>query len=241
MTAPRNSHGDAQRDFCVAPVLLVLALALALPLSAAEIVTLDSGYTFTAKRVEREGVMIVLHTEGGRIEFEASRVASIEHVDDPIPEPAPAQELPTAPKSTLTPKELVTEAAMRHGLPPEFVHSVASAESAYKVNAVSHKGAIGVMQLMPGTAQMLNADPNNVEQNIDAGTRHLRDLLIKYQDDPNPVRRALAAYNAGAGAVSKYNGVPPYRETQQYVEKVIQRYWKQVEQQRKTAAAAGAE
>lgn len=212
-------------------VLATMALAVC-PATASEIVTLDSGATLAAARVEREGATIVLHTETGRIEFDASRVTSIEHVDDPAPQAAPTVEASRT-KPALSPKELVTEAARRHGLPPEFVHSVAATESAYKTNAMSHKGAIGVMQLMPGTARVLNADPHDVEQNIDAGTRLLRDLLLKYQDDPNPVRRALAAYNAGAGAVSKYNGVPPYRETQAYVEKVIERYWKQMKRQPK--------
>jgi soluble lytic murein transglycosylase-like protein len=77
------------------------------------------------------------------------------------------------------------------------------------------------MQLMPGTARMLDADPNDPEQNIDAGTRLLRQLLLKYNGD---VAKALAAYNAGSGAVDKYSGVPPYPETQSYVGKVIESY-----------------
>jgi soluble lytic murein transglycosylase-like protein len=112
-------------------------------------------------------------------------------------------------------------------------------ESAYQTNAVSPKGAIGVMQLMPGTARYLQADPHNVEQNIDAGTRLLRELLLKYQDHPDPVRRALAAYNAGEGAVQRHNGVPPYRETQNYVEKVIGKYWRQVGRARSGNLSAG--
>ena len=127
-----------------------------------------------------------------------------------------------APKST-DPKTLVREAAVRNSLPPAFVASVAKAESAMKQSAVSPKGAIGVMQLMPGTAKALDADPHDTEQNIDAGTRLLRDLLVKYEGD---VVKALAAYNAGPGAVDKYNGLPPYRETQDYVNKVIRDYQK---------------
>jgi len=103
---------------------------------------------------------------------------------------------------------------------------VAATESAYQPRAVSPKGAVGVMQLMPQTAAQLGADPHDLRQNIEAGTRLLRDLLLKYQNTPNPVRRALAAYNAGAGAVERYNGVPPYRETLTYVERVIERYWR---------------
>ena len=92
-----------------------------------------------------------------------------------------------------------------------------------KPNALSPKGAIGVMQLMPATAKAMDADPNDTAQNIDAGTRLLRELLVKYDGD---VVKALAAYNAGPGAVDKYHGLPPYRETQMYVNKVIQDYQK---------------
>ena len=88
-------------------------------------------------------------------------------------------------------------------------------------NAVSPKGALGVMQLMPQTARALGADPTDMEQNIDAGTRLLRDLLVRYNGD---VVKALAAYNAGEGAVDRYNGLPPYPETQNYVNKVIHGY-----------------
>jgi soluble lytic murein transglycosylase-like protein len=94
------------------------------------------------------------------------------------------------------------------------------------VDAVSPKGAIGIMQLMPGTARELSADPHHPEQNVDAGVRYLRDLLLKYQDHPDQVRLALAAYNAGPGAVDRYNGIPPYRETVEYLRKVLDRYQK---------------
>ena len=91
---------------------------------------------------------------------------------------------------------------------------------------MSSKGAIGVMQLMPATARELGADPHNLDENIDAGTRYLTDLLLKYQNDPYQVRKALAAYNAGPAAVDRHNGIPPYPETQRYVKKVIEQYRK---------------
>jgi len=118
---------------------------------------------------------------------------------------------------------MIDEAAARHGIPPNFVRSVAKAESGMRTDAVSRAGAIGVMQLMPTTAAALNADPNNPEQNIEAGTRYLRDLLLKYDGD---AVKALAAYNAGPGAVDRYQGVPPYLETVTYVDRVIQDYKK---------------
>ncbi|MBI4893656.1 MAG: lytic transglycosylase domain-containing protein [Acidobacteria bacterium] len=211
---------------------LVGVLSIALPLGAAEFAVLKSGARLQAQRIERADGKYVLYAGEGRIELPEDQVAALEHEDDPAVAAAPAAVAPVVvQKPVMTPKELVTEAALRHGLPPEIVHALAQTESAYRADAVSPKGAMGVMQLMPSTAKALAADPANVEQNIDAGTRLLRDLLVKYENDPNPVRRALAAYNAGEGAVSRYGGVPPYRETQAYVEKVLERYWKQVNAQ----------
>jgi len=116
---------------------------------------------------------------------------------------------------------MVREAALRSGLPPKFVESVAVIESAFQTGAISPKGAIGVMQLMPDTAKTLGVDPHDPRQNIEAGTRLLRDLLLKYDGD---VVKALSAYNAGEGAVARYQGLPPYTETRQYVNKVIGAY-----------------
>jgi soluble lytic murein transglycosylase-like protein len=125
----------------------------------------------------------------------------------------------------------VRAAAELHGLPAAFVESVARAESAFDPAALSPKGAIGLMQLMPATAKALGANPHDAKENAEAGAKLLRDLLIQYQDHPDQVRRALAAYNAGPGAVKKYNGVPPYAETQTYVDRVLRQY-------RKTEAVA---
>jgi soluble lytic murein transglycosylase-like protein len=116
-----------------------------------------------------------------------------------------------------TPLELADAAADRYGLPRVLVRSVMAAESGFEPSAISPKGAIGLMQLMPGTAQVLGADPHDPAQNVDAGTRYLRDLLEKYNYG---LRHALAAYNAGPGAVEKYNGVPPYRETIDYIARI---------------------
>ena len=157
-----------------------------------------------------------------------SQIASFEQEED-LPKPPPPAISPAPapapnPIPMLSTRELVQLAALNNGLPPAFVHSVAKVESAYRDDAVSPMGAIGVMQLMPATAAALSADPHDPAQNVEAGARLLRELLIKYQNYPDQVRRALAAYNAGSGAVDRYNGVPPYRETQAYVEKVLLNY-----------------
>jgi len=150
------------------------------------------------------------------------RIESFE-IDEPapaavVPDPPPA---PVRAKLPTDPKKLLDMAADRYGVPAAFLHSVARAESAYRVDAVSPKGAIGVMQLMPATAAELGANPRDPAENIDAGARHLRDLLERYDGSAH---KALSAYNAGAGAVQKYGGVPPYAETVNYVQKVLSTY-----------------
>ncbi len=203
--------------------LALSLIGLALAAHAGEYVVLSNGFRIHADSHVVDGSVMRIQMTQGAIEISANTVASIE-ADDYTPPPAPAP--PPAPqaKPALTPKELVTRAALHSGLPPEIVHSVAKVESGYQVNAISPKGAVGLMQLMPGTAAALNADPNDPEQNVEAGARYLRELLLKYENDPHQVTKALAAYNAGPGAVDKYNGVPPYRETINYVNRVITEY-----------------
>jgi soluble lytic murein transglycosylase-like protein len=125
----------------------------------------------------------------------------------------------------LSPAGLAQSAAHKYALPAEFVTGVMKAESGLNPAALSPKGAIGLMQLMPDTARDLGADPSRPAENADAGTRYLRDLLAKYENDPNQVVLALAAYNAGPAAVEKYHGVPPYRETHDYILRVL-KAWK---------------
>lgn len=114
----------------------------------------------------------------------------------------------------------IREISARHGVDPTLVESVIRAESAFNPTAVSRAGARGLMQLMPKTALALGVrDSFNPRQNIDGGVRHLRYLLDRY---PGNVALAVAAYNAGEGAVDAYRGIPPYAETQQYVQRVLQ-------------------
>lgn len=205
---------------CVRIVALVLS---ALPLTAGEYAVLSSGQTLRVDRHERSGDLIRLFHDDSEIEVPASFVArfEIEEAVRPAPQPALPVVAARVKATPADPKTLVREAAVRSGLPPAFVESVAKVESSMKANVVSPKGAIGVMQLMPDTAKSLGADPHDLEQNIDAGTRLLRELLVKYDGD---VVKALAAYNAGEGAVDRYRGLPPYNETRQYVNKVIGAY-----------------
>ena len=117
--------------------------------------------------------------------------------------------------------EILETAAQKYGVDPNLVKAIATAESNMNGEAISPVGAIGVMQLMPETAAGLGVDPYDDVQNIDGGTRYLKQMLDTFGGN---VRHAVAAYNAGPGAVSKYGGVPPYAETQNYVGKVMDMY-----------------
>lgn len=114
---------------------------------------------------------------------------------------------------------IINSAAAKWGVDPALIKSVIKAESGFNTNAVSHAGAQGLMQLMPSTARSLGvSDPFDPEQNIMGGARHLRGLLDRFGGDE---AKAIAAYNAGAGRVMQYDGVPPFTETQNYVSKVL--------------------
>ena len=201
--------------------LLLIAILFALPALAGEYAVLSSGFRIHADRHEFGPSTVRLYSKDGMTELPAALVESFEaeeYTAPPAPISPPAVE-PALPVSDA--RTLLRDAAARSGLPPALVESVARVESNLRPEAVSPKGALGVMQLMPSTARALAADPRDTAQNIEAGTRLLRELLIKYDGD---VVKALSAYNAGAGAVDRYRGMPPYAETQDYVDKVIRAY-----------------
>lgn len=192
---------------------------------------LTSGLRLHVDRHEESGGMLRLYRGEAVTEVPLAMVTAFEPDElappvspPPAAEHSPAPAQPVAqPAPVVDPRTLVREAAARAGLPAAFVESVAKTESGFDPAAVSPKGAVGVMQLMPATAKALGADANNPEQNIDAGARLLRELLLKYDGD---VVKALAAYNAGEPAVDRYQGVPPYPETQHYVNTVVNTYLK---------------
>ena len=124
-----------------------------------------------------------------------------------------------APKFTLN--EVIHAASHKYQVPAAFIKSIIAAESAFSPNVVSPKGAVGLMQLMPETARQLGADPSVPEQNVEAGANYLSSLLHRYANRKQQLRDTIAAYNAGPGAVSRFKGVPPYRETRTYVTRVM--------------------
>jgi len=203
-----------------------LLLIFACSALAGEYAVLASGARLYAERHESDGGKVTLFTKTGSTEMDAAQVVRFEQEDyaPPQGEPIPLAAAPAPAVKPADMAELVDNAARKYGLPPAFVRAVVAVESGYRADAVSPKGAIGLMQLMPATARELGADPNIPEQNVDAGARYLRDLLLKYD---NHAYHALAAYNAGPGAVDKYHGVPPYPETRNYILNVLRKWQKQ--------------
>ncbi len=200
---------------------------------ATERVTLKNGFEFDCVRRVAEGDRIRLYFAGGEenyLEVAADAVARVETVPDP-----PAVKPPVGPVAAaalgvagvLNPTvaelhEMLSRAGAAHHIDVDLLASVVHAESGGQVRAVSRTGARGLMQLMPGTASELGvADAFVADQNVEGGTKYLDALLTRYHDN---VALALAAYNAGPGAVDRYHGVPPFRETRAYVSRVIREF-----------------
>lgn len=120
-------------------------------------------------------------------------------------------------------EEMITAAARRHGVDPDLVRAIGTAESNLDQSARSYVGAVGVMQLMPETAENLGVNPYDKRQNIEGGAKYIRQMLDTFNGN---LHKAIAAYNAGPGAVQKYGGIPPYAETQSYVGRVMDFYVK---------------
>ncbi|HEX8986305.1 MAG TPA: lytic transglycosylase domain-containing protein, partial [Bryobacteraceae bacterium] len=152
---------------------------------AGEYAILSSGFSMRIDRHEAQGGTVRVFTNGGSVDLPAATVLRFEPEFTPA---APAGTVP--PQPAIAPQQLVTEAARRWNLPPAFLHSIVKAESGYRANAVSPKGAIGLMQLMPATAREFGADPRDPRQNLEAGARYLSELLQKYLHDDYQVRKA---------------------------------------------------
>jgi len=219
------------------PVTLALATCVlvgAFATSAsAEIVFLTSGRTMSVKAHRQEGDSIVLSLRGGgEITCEPSLIDKIVPDEvphpDPQPEPDPAVQQAAEQKAALvdaqsllqaTPYgELISSISEAHGVDPLLVRALIQVESNYNPRAKSSKGAMGLMQLMPQTAREYNVrNPYDPKSNVEAGIKKLKSLI----DRLGVLELALAAYNAGEGAVARFNGIPPYRETRNYVSRII--------------------
>jgi hypothetical protein len=212
----------------VATSVLVLAGS---SLACAEIVFLTSGRTLSVKAHHEAGESITLTLRsGGEVTCDKTLVEKIVPDEVPHPDPivsvaqpvkTPAQAVERGAALKVTPyTDLIVNTAQAYGVDPILVQALVQVESNYQPRARSSKGAMGLMQLMPSVAKeyrVRNAyDP---KANVEAGVQKLKSLLEKYGAEG--VNLALAAYNAGEGAVTRFNGVPPYRETQSYVTRIL--------------------
>ena len=209
--------------------LLVLLGAAHLP--AAEYAVFKTGFRLEIERHERSGAVTRLFLVGGGVvEVRSGDIQRFE-ADEFVPRVASSAPEGPALAEEDEFQQLVQSAGEAHGLDPDLIESVIHVESAGNPLAVSPKGASGLMQLMPETALALRVrDVFDPAQNVEAGTRYLRQLLDLYNHD---LALALAAYNAGPGKVAAYKGIPPYRETRNYVSRIIRAF-----NQKKTAAPA---
>jgi soluble lytic murein transglycosylase-like protein len=184
---------------------------------AAEIAELRNGFLIVHRSRESRDGLVRLYLDDHRksfVDVPEAEIASYSNEPDP---PAASSAAPVK-----TTGQIVAEASAEHGVDSDFIRSVIRQESAGNASAVSRTGARGLMQLMPGTAEKLGVkDSFSPEQNVQGGAQYLRELLERYDGDAT---KALAAYNAGPAAVDKYKGIPPYRETRQYVSRVVHDY-----------------
>ena len=196
--------------------ILVLVGWASLPVSArADYLVLRNGARMNVSSYELRGDRYRVQIDGGWAEIAAANVVAIE----------PEEIFVAAPKMPLTQApfgELIRKSAEKYGVDVDLVFSVVAAESNFNPKAVSRRNARGLMQLLPETAKRLGVrDIYDPAQNIDGGTRYLRDLLKLYEGD---LALALAAYNAGPGAVQRYGRIPPYNETIAYVRAIRKTY-----------------
>jgi hypothetical protein len=220
-----------------AALTIVAGLAVATPASAELLFFSDAqSMSIAGHRVEGDRVIVTLRG-GGEMTLDSARVAKIlpdevaypepttvaEGADGGGPVPGEGSQLPAVPalpvlveKTAFDP--IIEHASTQHGVDPRLVKAVIQVESGFQSRARSPKGAMGLMQLMPGTAReyRVGRNPYDPAKNIQAGTKYLRALLNKFE-----LPLALAAYNAGEAAVRRFGGIPPYAETQAYVAKIL--------------------
>jgi hypothetical protein len=213
---------DRYRTALAAFALMLLVCAAQ---ANAEIVFLTSGRTVSVKshRFEGDSIILSLRT-GGEVTCDKSLIEKIIADEVPYPEPAlppqtpaPTPEPPTGLLQSTPYGEIIAAMSETHGVDPLLVRALIQVESNYQARAKSRKGAMGLMQLMPATAREYKLrNPFDPRANIETGIRHLKSLIDRFG-----VELGLAAYNAGEGAVTKFNGIPPYRETRTYVSRIL--------------------
>ncbi len=210
-------------------ILVIVALLTLVPAARADYAVLRNGQRLHITGYERAGAVVRLQMAGGSVELAAEDLVAIEP-EEYFPAPAATRlDVPFA--------ELIRAAAQKHGVEQGLIAGVIAVESDFNPRAVSSKFARGLMQLLPEiAARMAVADVFDPRQNIDAGTRYLKELLARYHQD---LALTLAAYNAGPDRVEQFRGVPPFPETRRYVERVTQKlneHTRRLQKNRTTAA-----
>ena len=222
----KNAYAARRMAWFFAAAMLLSPVA-----RAAEHVTLKNGFELDCTRRETDGEKVRLYfaaqqnASANFMEVAAVSIVRVETTPD-LPALAPALTTKQARKDAFVTaaemKEMLASAGQQHHIDADMLASLIKAESGGRTRAVSRTGAKGLMQLMPGTAAQLGVtDAFKPDQNIAGGTAYLDQLLTRYHDN---IALALAAYNAGPGAVDRWHGIPPYRETQAYVARVIREF-----------------
>lgn len=210
--------------------LILGSVGTAMPASA-EIVFLTTGKSLSVKshRIDGESIVLTLRG-GGEVTCDKSLIEKILPDEVPHPEPKTEEQAPKDapdPGATVDPSvlaqtpygEIISAMSEAHGVDPMLVRALIQVESNYRPRAKSHKGAMGLMQLMPATAREHKVrNPYDPKANIAAGVKHLKGLIDRFD---GALDMALAAYNAGEGAVKRFGGIPPYRETRNYVSRIL--------------------
>lgn len=195
---------------------MLLGVSLSAEAPQQKFLVLKTGQRLVYDSLSREGTTLFVRSGGHSVMIDAADVVLTPPVA--VDRSMPVRNAPGHAARLIVPN------AGKHNLRPELIQAVMEVESGYQVNARSRVGAIGLMQLMPQTARHLNVDAHDPAQNVEGGARLLDRLIAKYENRRNGLALALAAYNAGPGAVDRFGGIPPYKETRQYVVKVMRRF-----------------
>ena len=216
--------------------LVTVILMGALPCLAAQRAVLRNGFDVPHEHHTVLGESTRLYLTAGESDYLDVATVDIDHFETVPDAPPPAETAGTGTKSLPGADDAISEASAQQQIDPALIRAIIHAESSFRPKAVSKKGAQGLMQLMPQTAKSLGVtDTFDPQQNVSAGVRYFNDLLARYHYN---LVKALAAYNAGGGAVDRYRGVPPYRETHAYVARIVHEFNREKRAERKAARAS---